>query len=150
MTSSPKPSNISSLTRPPLRSSFSSGQPSAKLANYSDSDDTEQEQSNDYIRDRLLRHRPGLRIGSLMTKTAPNSNGTGYEDTNYSSASNFISFAILLIVVLFFVFIFSFYFYTRISSSPKETIDLTNFDFIDGEELVAPVCPSIEDNPLCQ
>lgn len=142
--SSPRP--LSPLARPPLRSPYTSGQLSSKLANYSDSEDTEQEQNNDYIRDRLLRHRPGLGIGSMITTKAapigPNRNGTGYEETNYSSSSNFISFAILTIVVLFFVFIFSFYFYTRISSSPKPTIDLTNFDFINGDELVAPICPA--------
>ena len=136
--SSPRP--LSPLARPPLRSPFSSGQLSSKLANYSDSEDTEQEQNNDYIRERLLRHRPGLAISSITTKASPNTIGPGYEESNYSS-SNFISWAILTIVVLFFVFIFSFYFYTRISSSPKPTIDLTNFDFINGEELVAPICP---------
>ncbi|XP_054152889.1 uncharacterized protein LOC128951666 [Oppia nitens] len=152
--SASKMSNILSLTRPPLRRSPQSGsQMSSKLANYSDSEDTEQEQkSTDYIRDRLLRHRPGLSIGSFGKKGPSGANGTGFEDANsYGSTSNFISFAILVIVVLFFVFIFSFYFYTRISSSPKPTVDLSNFEFI-REDLVAPICldnDPIGSNDLC-
>jgi len=144
MTNASKLSNFSSLTRPPLRrSGLASGQASVKLANYSDSEaDTEHEQ-NDNIRERLLRHRPGLNLSSITTVSKPSqSSATGvYEDSNnFSSTSNFISFAILVLVVLFFVFIFSFYFYTRISSLPnKSTLDLTDFHFID-EELVAPIC----------
>jgi membrane protein Man1 len=142
MTTAVKPTTFSPLTRPPLRRSIlSSGQDSAKLANYSDSEaDTEHEQ-NDTIRERLLRHRPGLNINSIITTSKPSQSSTavGFEDSN--SYSNLISFAILALLVLFFVFIFSFYFYTRINSFPKSAVDLTDFHFID-EELVAPICQS--------
>ncbi|KAI2796002.1 hypothetical protein RDWZM_006995 [Blomia tropicalis] len=157
------------LARSPIRRINASTHVEKKgLSNYSDSESEFDDTKNDKLCQLLMSHRPGLggRLASVKVKQSlftkisswfanlkskfnrsqPDYNGSPSStplssSINFSSSSNYISFALVMFVVTFFIFIFSVYFYAKFTLNTKNTVDLNDYAFIDNKsKLVASVC----------
>lgn len=149
-----------SLSRAPIRRStlFDTNKSNPSLLNYSDSEsDTEQLYKKDKICQVLLNHRPGLgrsrHAGNkrsftwIFTSLFQNMKRKLWPShrkdstANFSTSSNYISWALLMFVIIFFVVIFSIYFYSKFTHTSRYNLDLTDYTFIEEKnKLLAPIC----------